>query len=168
MSKKFLVPAIIALTLTAAASAATADSSESKKNSAAGGQRSDFALFDGTNASDPDAGVSCGARISGENGNGNGNSSAIAFTYSVAVSNFSNDVAFLRITYADGDLVRFAVPANSSFSLNQSAGGTKGVDDRIKVTSETAGALAGAVSIMVPSAAKPPAGQSSFCVTLKP
>lgn len=167
MSKKFLVPAIIALTLTAAASAATTDSSESKKNSAAGGQRSDFALFDGTNASDPDAGVSCGARISGENGNGN-NSSAIAFTYSVAVSNFSNDAAFLRITYADGDFVRFAVPANSSFSLNQSAGGTKGVDDKIKVTSETAGALAGAVSIMVPSAAKAPAGQSSYCVTLKP
>ena len=167
MSKKFLVPAIIALTLTAAASAATADPSESRKNAAAGGQRSDFALFDGTNASDPDAGVSCGARISGENGNGN-NGSAIAFTYSVAVSNFSNDLAFLRITYADGDFVRFAVPANSSFSLNQSAGGTKGVDDKIKVTSETAGALAGAVSIMVPSAAKAPAGQSSFCVTLKP
>ena len=165
MSKKFLVPAIIALTLTAAGSAANADSGEGKKNSAAGGQRSDFALFDGTNASDPDAGASCGARLSGENGN---NSSAIAFTYSVAVSNFSNDVAFLRITYGDGDFVHFAVPANSSFSLNQSAGGTKGVDDKIKVTSETAGALAGAVSIMVPSAAKPPSGQSSYCVTLKP
>ena len=165
MKKKFLVPAIVALTLAAASSVATADN-EGKKNSASGGERSDFALFDGTNASDPDAGVSCGARLSNEKDNGKG--SAIAFTYSIAVSNFSNDTAFLRVTYGDGDFVRFAVPANSSFSLNQSAGGTKGVDDKIVVTSETAGALAGAVSIMAPAQAKPPAGQSSYCVTLKP
>jgi hypothetical protein len=166
MIKKFLIPAVAALTFTAAASAQSSEFAASKKNSAAGGERSDFALFDGTNASDPDAGVRCGARIAGENNNNGG--SAVAFTYSIAVSNFSNDVAYLRVTYGDGDFVRFAVPSLSSFSLNQSAGGTKGVDDKITVTSETAGALAGAVSVMVPAAAKAPAGQSSYCVTLKP
>jgi hypothetical protein len=161
MSKKFLMPAILALTVSAAA-AADNQAGAAKKGASAGGERSDFALFDGTNAADPDAGVRCGARLQG---NGNG---AVAFTYHIAVSNFSNDVAYLRVTYGDGDLVRFAVPALSSFSLTQAAGGTFGVDDTIRVTSETAGALAGSVSVMLPAAAKPPQGQSSYCVTLQP
>ena len=158
MTKKFIIPALLACTLSAAAAAATSAVDADKKNPASGGERSDFALFDGTNAEDPDAGVRCGARLGGNN--------VSAFTYHIAVSNFSNDVAYLRVTYADDDLVRFAIPALSSFSLSQAAGGTKDVDDTITVTSETEGALAGSVSVMVHSSAKPPAGQDSFCVTL--
>lgn len=158
MTKKLIIPALLACTLAAsAATAATSAVDADKKNPASGGQRSDFALFDGTNAEDPDSGVRCGAR--------QGNNVS-AFTYHIAVSNFSNDVAYLRVTYADDDIVRFAIPALSSFSLTQAAGGTKGVDDTITVTSETEGALAGSVSVMVSSSAKPPSGQNSFCVTL--
>ena len=155
MSKKFLIPAVLALAVSTVGSAAVTSVSAEKKTSASGGQRSDFALFDGTNADDPDAGAQCGAR-------------GAAFTYYIAVSNFSNDTAILRVTYADGDLVRFNIPALSSFSLTQAAGGTADVDDVISVTSETPGALAGSVSALFPPSAKVPRGQNSYCVTLQP
>ena len=124
------------------------------------GTRTDFALFDGTNAAAPDAGVSCGARQGGNS------SRVVAFTIHIAVSNFTADPAVLRVTYADGDLVRFNIPAFSSFSLTQAAGGTKNVDDLLSVTSETPGALAGAVSISTSSSARRHPTLSSFCVTI--
>jgi hypothetical protein len=123
----------------------------------AGAVRTDHALFDNTNAADPDAGVSCGAR--------RGNK-PIAFTIHVAVSNFSNNPAVLRLTYADGDLVNFNIPPLSSYSFTQAAGGTKNVDDLLTITSETPGALAGAVSISTSASAKKHPLLSSFCVTI--
>jgi hypothetical protein len=143
------------LILAALATAPAAWADDDNSNRSAG--RTDFALFDGTNAADPDAGVSCGAR--------QGNK-AIPFTIYVAVSNWSPDTAVLRVTYADGDVARFQIPANSSFSFVQAAGSTKNVDDLLVITSETEGALAGSVSISTSASAKKHPTLSSFCVTV--
>ena len=143
----------VLLLLSAAASARAAGAP------AAGGERSDFALFDATNA---DTGARCGARL-GSSPN------PVAFTYYVAVSNLSAAVKFLKVVYADGDFVRYPIPPNSSFSFTQAAGGTANVDDLITVLSETPApsGLVGSMSILVPAAAKPhPSVAPNFCKTL--
>ena len=56
---------------------------------AAGGQLSDFALFDGTDPVALETGVACGAKLGSSK-------NAIAFTYFVAVSNFNNTAKVLR------------------------------------------------------------------------
>ncbi|MBI4636097.1 MAG: hypothetical protein HY727_07065 [Candidatus Rokubacteria bacterium] len=69
---------------------------------------SDFALFDGTNpANQPDSGAVCSANS--------------AFTYHVAVANLGAD-GEVRITYKDGDIIRFPIAAGASFAFSQAAG----------------------------------------------
>jgi len=157
MSRSKYGATILAGLILAALATAPAAWADDKQNPSAG--RTDFALFDGTNAADPDAGVRCGARQGGGN-------KAISFTIYVAVSNWSPDTAVLRVTYADGDVARFQIPANSSFSFVQAAGSTRNVDDLLTITSETEGALAGSVSISTSASAKKHPTLSSFCVTI--
>ena len=53
----------------------------------------------------------------------------------------------LRITFQDGDFIDYAIPANTSFSLQQAAGDTAGVDKKLTVGSAPgSGQLAGWVS----------------------
>ena len=155
MSRSKFGATLLASLILAALATAPAAWADDNGNRSAG--RTDFALFDGTNAADPDEGVSCGAR--------QGNK-AVPFTIYVAVSNWSPDTAVLRVTYADGDVARFQIPANSSFSFVQAAGSTKNVDDLLTITSETEGALAGSVSISTSASAKKHPTLSSFCVTI--
>ncbi|HEY6206792.1 MAG TPA: hypothetical protein VIW21_11560 [Chthoniobacterales bacterium] len=130
---------------------------------AAGGEQSDFALFDGTNPSAPEFGAACGAKLGSS-------SQAVAFTYYVTVSNWSDTVRILRVLYADGEeIARYQIPPHTSFSFSQAAGGTAGVDDLIRIFGEGAAPveLAGSVSATFPAAAKPhPTLGSNFCTTL--
>jgi|GEM_PF-1663708 hypothetical protein len=132
------------------------------KGAAAGGQRSDFALFDGTNPQTLEFGAQCGATLGG--------SQAVAFTYHVTVSNWSDTVRILRVLYADGEeMARYQIPPHTSFSFSQAAGGTAGVDDLIRVFGEGAAPveLAGSMSATFPAAAKPhPSIGQDFCATL--
>ena len=130
---------------------------------APGGQRTDFALFDGTNPTPPsDIGAACGAKLGSSN-------NAVPFTFHVTVSNWSDSPKVLRVLYADGDVARYQIPARSSFSFSQAAGGTAGVDDLIQVFAEGASPteIAGSMSILTEAAAKPhPKLGSDLCKTL--
>ena len=130
---------------------------------AAGGLRTDFALFDGTNPTPPsDIGAACGAKLGSSN-------NPVAFTYHVTVSNWSDSPKVLQVLYADGDVARYQIPARSSFSFSQAAGGTAGVDDLIQVFAEGAKPteVAGSMSILTEAAAKPhPKLVSDLCKTL--
>ena len=76
----------------------------------ASADESSFALFDGSNpVNQPNSGAVCGAKS--------------AFTYHVAVANWGS-AGEVRITYKDGDFIRFPIAAGASFTLSQ-AGGSK-------------------------------------------
>ena len=95
--------------------------------------KSDFALFDGTNpANQPNSGAVCSAKH--------------AFTYHVAVANWGAD-GVVRITYKDGDIIRFPIKAGASFAFSQAAGSKGGADKAVRVSNEGSPAqLAGAMS----------------------
>ena len=131
---------------------------------AAGGQRSDFALFDGTDPASGETGVACGATLGSS-------TQAVAFTYYVTVSNWSTSVKVLKVLYADGvEQARYLIPPQTSFAFSQAAGGTAGIDDAIRVFAEgpTPSGLAGSMSALLPAAAHPHPllGGANICVTL--
>ncbi len=109
-----------------------------------GSQRSDFALFDGTNPANQapnnfGSGAVCGARGT--------------YTYFVAVSNFGA-AGVARITYADGDIVNYQIPAGGSFSFSQAAGSTAektnpAADRAVRLSNGgSAAQLAGSMSVI--------------------
>jgi hypothetical protein len=57
-----------------------------------------------------------------------------------------NANAVLRVTFQDGDFVDYPIPQDTSFSFQQVAGTTAGVDQRIRVTSVGSGNLVGWLS----------------------
>lgn len=97
----------------------------------AGADQSDFALFDGSNpANQPDSGAICGANA--------------AFTWHLAVANWGG-AGEVRITYKDGDLIRFPIQPGASLSLSQAGG--KGASSAVRVSNGgTAAQLAGSLS----------------------
>jgi len=99
----------------------------------ASADNSDFALFDGSNpANQPNSGAVCTANS--------------AFTYHVAVANWGAD-GEVRITYTDGDIVRFPITAGASFAFSQAAGSKGGADTAVRVSNGgSAAQLAGSVS----------------------
>jgi len=128
---------------------------------AAGGDRSDFALFDGTDPTANEIGAQCAARLGSSN-------NAVAFTYYVTASNWSDSVKILRVLYADGEeMARYQIPPHTSFSFSQAAGGTVGVDDWIRVFAEgpVPSGLAGSMSATFPAAAHPSVG-TNLCSTM--
>ncbi len=113
--------------------------------------RSDFALFDGTNPANlPNAGAVCGARGT--------------YTYYVAVSNFG-PAGVARITYADKDFVNYQIPAGGSFSFSQAAGSTAektspAADRAVRLSNGgSAAQLAGSMSVMGDASVQP------FCMS---
>jgi hypothetical protein len=86
--------------------------------------KSDFALFDGTNPTaeaPPNGGAECFVRAPG--------------TLNVSVSaHASGPAGFVRFTFADGDWVQFPIESNGSLTVTQSIGGTPGVDTRIRIS----------------------------------
>jgi len=125
------------LVLLVGASAAWADGDDAK---------SDFALFNGSapaNAS-PNTGAVCGAKKADR-----------AFVYHVTATNHGA-VGAIRVRYADGDTVDYAIPAGGSFSFSQ-AGGSKGRADQVVRVCGVGGAvLDGSMSAI---------GEKVFCVS---
>jgi hypothetical protein len=97
----------------------------------ASAQQSDFALFDGSNpANQPTAGAICGANAS--------------FTWHLAVANWG-PAGEVRITYMDGDIIRFPIASGASFTMSQAGG--KGPSSAIRVSNGgSAAQLAGSLS----------------------
>jgi hypothetical protein len=151
-----LISSLFVIALSAASYAA-------QKGPAGGGERSDFALFDGTNPQTVEFGAQCGATLGSSK-------NPVAFTYYVTVSNWSDELKILRVLYADGEeMARYQIPPHTSFSFSQAAGGTAGVDDLIRVFGEGTApvGLAGSMSASFPAAAKPhPSVGTNFCTTL--
>jgi len=99
----------------------------------ASADQSDFALFDGSNpANQPNAGAICGGNAS--------------FTWHLAVANWGGD-GVVRITYTDGDIIRFPIKAGASLTLSQAGG--KGASSAVRVSNEgSAAQLAGSLSVI--------------------
>jgi len=96
--------------------------------SAAGATNSDFALFDGTNPNNrPGSGAVCGTAAGGPQ-------TPVFFTYHVNVSNWSDSLAVLRITFTDGDITRYQIPARSSFSLTEEGGSKRKITVAIRAS----------------------------------
>ena len=85
---------------------------------AAKADTSDFALFDGT-TNLADSGAVCSANS--------------AFTYNVAVANWGAD-GEVRITFKDGDIIRFPLASGASFAFTQAAGSKGRADRAIRVS----------------------------------
>jgi hypothetical protein len=119
-SGDLLLVILAAILLVGAATVASADTS-------------DFALFDGSNpANQPTAGAVCGANSS--------------FTYHVAVANWGA-AGEVRITFNDGDIIRFPIAPGASFAFSQAAGSKGGADRAVRVSNGGSGAqLAGSMS----------------------
>ena len=116
-------------------------------------QRSDFALL---NMPGGDTSVQCGAR----RGNGPG-----SFVYYVTMTNLGA-AGSIHVLYADGDTVDYAIPAGGSFSFSQAAGGTKNVDDLIKVSGTAGTSLVGSMSALLdPGVQSHPTLAPNFCTT---
>jgi hypothetical protein len=96
----------------------------------AAGPKTDHALFDTTNPTDT------GARCRTTNGE--------PFLFFASVRAFGG-AATMRVTFQDGDFIDYTLGADESFSLQQAAGGTAGVDNAIRVTAQS-GDLVGWVS----------------------
>jgi hypothetical protein len=92
---------------------------------------SDFALFDGSNPpNQPSAGAICGANA--------------AFTWHLAVANWG-PAGEVRVTYRDGDIIRFPIASGASFSMSQAGG--KGASGAVRVSNGgSAAQLAGSLS----------------------
>ena len=88
--------------------------------------KSDFALFDGTNPAGeapPFGGAECSVVEPG--------------TLYVTVSSHSSSPpagGFVRFTFRDGDWVQYPIKPDQTIQLSQSIGGTPGVDDRIRIS----------------------------------
>ena len=97
---------------------------------AATGKVADHALFDQTSG---DNAVQCRTTTGG------------AFIVYGSFRAINAD-AVLRVTFQDGDFVDYPIPQDTSFSFQQAAGTTLGVDQRIRVTSVGTGNLVGWLS----------------------
>jgi hypothetical protein len=124
-----IVMAALALALTIGFSL---DRSEAQAQAAPGGKVADHALFDQTSG---DAGARCRTT----------NSRPFIFYLSVRAINAP---ATVRILFQDGDFIDYPLAQDESFSLQQAAGTTNGVDNAIRVRSApgSAGSLVGWVS----------------------
>ncbi len=98
---------------------------------AGNGEKSDFALFDGTNPDNLDADEQTGALC----GIARGNRLQLrkSFVYYVTVTADDPDVdREVRVVYLDGDFVRYKIPLDGSFAFAQ-AGGAGEFDAAVRI-----------------------------------
>lgn len=101
---------------------------------AGNGEKSDFALFDGTDVANLDAddqtGAVCGIA------KGNKLQKKKSFVYYVTVTADDETVdREVRVVYLDGDFVRYKIPLNGSFAFAQ-AGGSGEFDAAIRIVAD--------------------------------
>lgn len=115
--------------------------------------RSDFALLD-QEPTVADVSVQCGATFGDSRNHRPG-----AFTMNITMTNrtdLGGAAGFVRVTYADGDFVDYAIPVDTTVNMNIAGGGTAGVDDIITVTHGTSAAvLVGQVSLLTSNPVRP-------------
>ena len=128
MKKRFATAATLVLALTLGL--VLGGGSASTSAGAATGKVADHALFDQTSG---DTFTLCRTTNAG------------AFNLYGSFRAINAD-AVLRVTFQDGDFVDYPIPQDTSFSFQQVAGTTSGVDQRIKVTSVGTGELVGWLS----------------------
>ena len=110
--------------------------------------RADFSFMDNTNPESANEGIQCTANR--------------AFEYHITVSEWAGVNNVLRVTYADGDFTRFRIAANGTQQISGFArGGTtrenQNFPDRcITICGETAGSLAGQMSVKTDTSSQPP------------
>ena len=128
--------------------------------------RTDHALLDMEDGVE-DVSVQCGA-ITGKSTN----PKATPYTAYITMTNrgdLGGTDGFVRVTYADGDFVDYAIAAGTTVSLTIAAGGTMGVDDMLTVTGTGGAILIGQLSLHTEKGKPHPdlAGQDgdSFCTT---
>jgi len=100
------------------------DDDDDKGRNNKNNKKSDFALFDGTNPATeapPNGGAECTVK-------------GPATFYGSVSAHSSGPAGFVRVTFSDGDWVQFPIASNGSFSFTHAIGGTKGVDDRIRIS----------------------------------
>ena len=115
---------------------------------------SDFALFNQPGGRD--TGAVCGARSAA-------GTAPSSFVYYVTVTN-QGAAGLVEVKYADGDAVRYPIPAGGSFSFSQAAGGTLKVDDLIQVHGVQGAVLLGSMSLTTSGSPHPDLAPS-FCKT---
>lgn len=124
--------------------------------------RADFALL---NQPGGDVSVQCGAIGGFDEDDG---FRPAAFTMFITMTNTGSDGA-LQVKYNDGDLVNYAIAANTTLNITLAGGGTVGTDDIIFVTGVNGAVLAGQVSIITsgrPHPVLPKQDGRSLCTTL--
>ena len=98
--------------------AKTTASSSAKTQFVVPGQPSDFTLFDGTGL---DVSATCRTTTHQR------------FTVYMSFRAITAD-AMMRVTFGDGDWVDYPIPQDTSFSLQQTAGSSRGVDGVLTVS----------------------------------
>jgi hypothetical protein len=107
----------------------------------------DFAFFDNTNLLTSTEGIQCSAKQ--------------PFEYHITVSEFTATANVLKVTYADGDFVRFKIAADGTQQISGFArGGTANPDNNfpdrcITICAETVSSLAGQMSVKTDINASP-------------
>ena len=132
--------------------------------SEAGRKKTDHALLcRGSCAVNDDFAIYCGLRKAGK-----------PYNLHISGSTASGFAAGeIRITFLDGDFIRFNVPDGESFSITQALGGVPDVDDVVKITA-TGGVETMMVSLHAKKGGKDPfdetldggtARKDNYCVT---
>ncbi|HEX3409310.1 MAG TPA: hypothetical protein VHS07_03480 [Candidatus Binataceae bacterium] len=91
--------------------------------------RGDFALLD-QEPTVADLSVQCGATV----GNSR-NPQPGAFTMNITMTNrtdLGGAAGFVRVNYADGNFVDYAIPVDTTLNMNIAGGGTPGVDESLR------------------------------------
>ena len=116
--------------------------------------KSDFALFDGTNAANLDAGGKTGVLCGVSNKDGDALRPGKEFTYYFSVTSDAAAAAECKVIYTDGDSVRYKIPVGTSLNISQ-AGGSGVFDAAVRLDCDAD--ISGAGSII---------GQKrSFCIS---
>jgi len=71
----------------------------------------------------------------------------VSFVVYITMTNGGAD-GFVTVTYQDGDLVNYAIPANTTMQISLAGGGTPGVDQIITVTGTSGAILVGQISLI--------------------
>jgi hypothetical protein len=128
-------------------------------------EKSDFALLD-QEPTVQDVSVQCGASM------GHHHAKRQAFTMHITMTNrgdsgLGGTNGFVRVTYHDTDFVDYAIQVGTTVQITLAGGGTPGVDDIIKVTSQGGAVLIGQASLITDEDAKPHPllDGHSFCTT---
>jgi hypothetical protein len=139
--------AVVALVVVGLTTSGSADDKDKGPKRLKGG-KSDFALFDGTNPANVGSGAVCGLVERSDH----------PFTLHVTVTNRGAD-GFVRLKYADSDLVDYPMAANDKFQISLIGGSKGGADHAIRIVGTDETQLVGQASALANE------GGKVFCIS---